>query len=406
MDAVAGEVPASREKLVGVVILALYLGLSSCSALPSTESSTTRFQPTEPAEAPTTTTVAPPRTTLPRPPPTQPVSENRIAEAARPTSTVNVTQVAQETTPPAPTDSTTTAAPPRTTLPRPPPTQPVSEDRIAEAARPTSTVDVTQVAQETTPSAPTDSTTTAGTQADLEQPRSASVSLSELTVVDVHDHDPDAFTQGLAFRNGHFYESTGLYGRSSVRIVDPVSGEVLRSIALDNDYFGEGLEVVGDRIVQLTWKAGVAFIWDTQTLEPLGTYTYEGEGWGLCAFTDHFVMSDGSSTLAFRDLDTFEVVGEVEVILEDQPVHHLNELECVGDVVYANIWLSDEIMVISPITGQVVTRIDGSALRQHLTSTEGIDVLNGIAYDPNRQVLYLTGKLWPEIFEVLLPTEP
>ncbi len=283
--------------------------------------------------------------------------------------------------------TTNTGAPPR-----PPPAQPVSEDRIAEAARPTSTITVS-------------STATAGTQADLEQPQSESVPLTELTVVDVHDHDPDAFTQGLAFRNGRFYESTGLYGRSSVRIVDPVSGEVLLSIALDKDYFGEGLEVVGDRIVQLTWKSGIAFIWDAQTLEPLGTYTYGGEGWGLCAFADHFVMSDGSSTLAFRDLDTFEVLGEVEVILEGQPVHHLNELECVGDVVYANVWFSDEIMVISPTTGQVITRVDGSSLRQHLTSTEGIDVLNGIAYDPNRRVLYLTGKLWPEIFEVPLPTE-
>ncbi len=276
--------------------------------------------------------------------------------------------------------------------PRPPPARPVSEDRIAEAARPTSTITVS-------------STATAGAQADLEQPQSESVSLTELTVVDIHDHDPDAFTQGLAFRNGRFYESTGLYGGSSVRIVDPVSGEVLLSIALDKDYFGEGLEVVGDRIVQLTWKSGIAFIWDAQTLEPLGTYTYEGEGWGLCAFADHFVMSDGSSTLAFRDLDTFEVLGEVEVILEGQPVHHLNELECVGDVVYANVWFSDEIMVISPTTGQVIARVDGSSLRQHLTSTEGIDVLNGIAYDPNRRVLYLTGKLWPEIFEVPLPTE-
>lgn len=227
---------------------------------------------------------------------------------------------------------------------------------------------------------------------------------SGLVVLDLFAHDPHAFTQGLVFHDGLFYESTGLYGRSSVRIVDPTGGEVLTSVDLGSDYFGEGLEVVDDQVVQLTWKEGTAFVWDARTLEPLGTYTYGGEGWGLCAFADRFVMSDGSSTLTFRDLDTFEVVGEIEVLLEGEPVDRLNELECVDDLVYANVWYSDDIMVIDRETGQVVARIDGSPLREHLSSTEGIDVLNGIAYDPARRVFFLTGKLWPEIFEIRIVT--
>ena len=227
-----------------------------------------------------------------------------------------------------------------------------------------------------------------------------------LLVLDIFAHDPDAFTQGLVFRDGLLYESTGLYGRSSVRIVDPATGHVLASAALDSRYFGEGLEVVGDRIVQLTWKEETAFIWDARTLELLGTYTYDGEGWGLCAFDDRFVMSNGSSRLTFRNLDTFEAIGQVEVLLGGEPVDDLNELECVGDLVYANVWFSDELVVIDPDTGQVISRVDGTPLRQRLSSTDGIDVLNGIAYDPEREVFYLTGKLWPDIFEVRIGAVP
>lgn len=229
---------------------------------------------------------------------------------------------------------------------------------------------------------------------------------TEISVLKVFTHDPDAFTQGLVLHDGRFYESTGLYGRSSVRIVEPATGEVLASRALDSRYFGEGLAVVGERVVQLTWKEGTAFIWDARTLEPLGTYTYEGEGWGLCAFGDRFVMSDGSSMLAFRDLDTFGVLGKVNVHMEGEAVTNLNELECVGDRVYANVWYSDIVMVIDPDTGQVVASIDASSLRENLSTTEAIDVLNGIAYDSRQQVFYLTGKLWPELFEVRIAKGP
>ena len=222
----------------------------------------------------------------------------------------------------------------------------------------------------------------------------------DMVVLEAFHHDPEAFTQGLELHDGVFYESTGLYGESTVRIVEQETGEVLQSVRLDDRYFGEGLTVVDGRVIQLTWKEETAFIWDARTLESLGTYTYEGEGWGLCAFEDRFVMSNGSSVLTFRDLHTFEPIGAVEVILVDEVVEDLNELECVGNLVYANVWYSDEIMVISPETGRVQARIDASSLRERISSVESAEVLNGIAYDPERQVFYLTGKKWSEIFEV------
>ena len=239
---------------------------------------------------------------------------------------------------------------------------------------------------------------------------------AEVSILRALPHDPQAFTQGLALRGGLFYESTGLYGRSTVRIVDPGTGEVIISQPLEDGYFGEGLEVVGDRVVQLTWLEGTAFVWDAETLAPLGRYTYEGEGWGLCAFEDRFVMSDGSSSLTVRDLETFEVIGgEIPVRLAaGEPVERLNELECVGDpvygdLVYANIWLTDRIAVIDAAGGLVVGMVDASALLGELPPDSLADpdnVLNGIAYDPDRGVFYLGGKRWPRIFEVSLEPLP
>ena len=275
------------------------------------------------------------------------------------------------------------------------------------AATSTTTAHTLEPVEQTVDPTPAGSTTVTGIPEETpEAAASEPTGPLELSVLDVFAHDPDAFTQGLAFHDGRFYESTGLHGRSSVRIVDPSSGQVLASVSLDSSYFGEGLEVVGNRVVQLTWKEETAFVWDARTLELLGTYAYEGEGWGLCAFADRFVMSNGSSRLTFRDLDTFEVIGDVEVVLGEEPVGNLNELECVRDLVYANVWMSDEIMIIAPDTGQVIALIDGTPLRQRLSSTDGINVFNGIAYDPERDVFYLTGKLWPDIFEVRIGTIP
>ena len=231
------------------------------------------------------------------------------------------------------------------------------------------------------------------------------VSVLEPVLIRALPHDPGAFTQGLVLRDGVFYESTGLYGESTVRIVDPSTGRVIRSRSLGQEFFGEGLELVGDRLIQLTWREETAFVWDAQTLAPLGTFAYEGEGWGLCALEDRLVMSDGSARLTFRDRTTFEPLGGVEVLRSGEPVERINELECVEDLVYANVWQTEEIVIIDPGTGRVVGQIDASTLVDRLVSTDGIDVLNGIAYDPEDRSFYLTGKLWPEIFQVRLTPE-
>ena len=219
-------------------------------------------------------------------------------------------------------------------------------------------------------------------------------------IEEVLPHDAGAFTQGLVLRDGLFYESTGLYGQSTVRIVDPATGQVLSSVVLGEEYFGEGLEVVDDRIVQLTWREETAFIWDKNTLEPLGTYNYEGEGWGLCARDGQFYMSDGTPRLTVRDLESFEVIDTIDVRFEGEPVEFLNELECTESAIYANVWQSTTIVVIDPGTGFVVASIDATALQVLARSGADIDVLNGIAYDAATDTFYLTGKLWPQMFVV------
>ena len=218
-------------------------------------------------------------------------------------------------------------------------------------------------------------------------------------VLAVLSHDRGAFTQGLLWDNGALYESTGLYARSSLRQLDRTTGEVVRAIPLDPRLFGEGLTQVGDRLIQLTWMEGVALVYDLRTFERLGQLSYEGEGWGLCYDGERLIMSDGSSSLALRDAQTFERIGSITVILDGRPVERLNELECVGDRVYANVWQTDTILRIDARTGRVDAVIDASALLAP-PDRLGADVLNGIAYDAEKDVFLITGKLWPRLFEV------
>ena len=225
-------------------------------------------------------------------------------------------------------------------------------------------------------------------------------------VLETYPHDAGAFTQGLLLENGHFYESTGLYGQSTLREVIPQTGEVLREVKVPSEYFAEGLTLVGNRLIQITWKAGEAFVYNLDTFEQTGTFTYDGEGWGICYDGENLIMSDGSSTLTRRDPETFAVLGKTEVKLRGEPVTMLNELECVDGFVYANIWQSDKIVKIAD-SGQVVQEIDASNL---LSSAEraqlGPDaVLNGIAYDPEANTFYLTGKLWPKVLGVRFTQE-
>jgi len=226
-----------------------------------------------------------------------------------------------------------------------------------------------------------------------------------LRVLAEHPHDPGAFTQGLLWHAGDLWESTGLYGRSGLRQVEAATGRVLREIALPDDQFAEGLALDGSRLVQLTWREGVARVWKLPELEPLEPMAYRGEGWGLTSDGTRFIQSDGSAALLFRDLEDFRLLGRVVVRRGTRAVPYLNELEWVEGAVYANVWMSDEILRIDPESGQVTDAWDASAL---LTPDERkrAEVLNGIAWDPDRRVFYVTGKLWPRLFEVELPREP
>lgn len=224
-----------------------------------------------------------------------------------------------------------------------------------------------------------------------------------ITIVDTYPHDTDAFTQGLEILDGQFVEGTGLYGESDRRLVDVETGEPSLVVPIDANLFGEGLTVVGDEILQLTWKAGVLIRSDATTLAELGRDTYEGEGWGLCFDGEMLAMSNGSPTLTFRDPATLEVIRSVEVTRNGAPVERLNELECVNGQVLANIWLTDLIVVIDPDTGTVVATLDGSPLRPDgFPLDDSSFALNGIAHDPETDRFFLTGKLWPVVYEVEL----
>jgi glutaminyl-peptide cyclotransferase len=218
-------------------------------------------------------------------------------------------------------------------------------------------------------------------------------------VVRTYPHDPRAFTQGLFFLDGFLYEGTGLNGQSGIRKVKLENGEVVQVRELDEKYFGEGIAAVGDTIVQLTWQAGVGFVYDRATLERKRSFTYEGEGWGLTYDGSRLIMSDGTPVLRFLDPKTFAVTGRLEVKDAGRPVDDLNELEMVKGEIFANVWGTDRIARISPKTGAVTGWID---LRGLLSPADaaGVDVLNGIAYDAATDRLFVTGKLWPKLFEI------
>lgn len=214
-------------------------------------------------------------------------------------------------------------------------------------------------------------------------------------------HDAQAFTQGLLLYQGTFYESTGLEGKSSLREVEVKTGKVLRQKNIPAPIFAEGLARDKNRLVQLTWRDNKAFVYDLSTFKRVQTFTYQGEGWGLCHNGKAFVMSNGSDLLTVRDLKTFDVLRKLPVRYLGKPVTMLNELECVGKDVYANVWQTNYIVKIAP-SGQVSKIIDAkNLLAPEVKATLTPDaVLNGIAYDPTEKVFYLTGKLWPKVFKV------
>jgi glutaminyl-peptide cyclotransferase len=227
------------------------------------------------------------------------------------------------------------------------------------------------------------------------------------TVVKAYPHDRDAFTQGLQYLDGALYEGTGLNGRSSIRRVNLDTGDVVQRRDIAAEYFGEGITVWKDELFQLTWQSGVAFVYDKATFAPKRRYTYTGEGWGLTHDGTSLVMSDGTEFLRFLDPATFKERRRVRVTASGSPVKNLNELEYVKGEILANIWTNETDVVarINPSTGAVTGWVDLNGL---LTARErvAVDVLNGIAYDAAADRLFVTGKLWPRIFEIRLVPKP
>ncbi len=213
-------------------------------------------------------------------------------------------------------------------------------------------------------------------------------------------HDPDAYTQGLVFREGKFIEGTGIYGRSSLRLVDVETGEVDQLVPLGWQYFGEGVAVAGNAIIQLTWRQGIAFIYHLDTFERIGSIKYPGEGWGLTHDGTRFIMSNGSSSITYRDTTNFEFQENITVTDDNTPVRNLNELEWINGEIWANQWQTDRIARISPDTGEVLAWIDLEGIFDWQSLGNADAVLNGIAYDAATDRIFVTGKLWPWIFEI------
>jgi glutamine cyclotransferase len=220
-------------------------------------------------------------------------------------------------------------------------------------------------------------------------------------VVAVHPHDSAAFTQGLLWHRGRLYESLGGYGSSRLREVEPATGRVVREVALPAGEFGEGLALVGERLIQLTWHEGIARVWRLEDFALLATWRYTGEGWGLTFDGRELVQSDGGATLTFRSADDFSPRRTLRVRRGGRPEAYLNELEWADGALYANVWQSDEIVRIDPASGEVVAVFDAGGLLPAAVRAE-TDVLNGIAYEPERRRFFVTGKLWPQLFEVEL----
>lgn len=222
-------------------------------------------------------------------------------------------------------------------------------------------------------------------------------------VVAAYPHDPNAFTEGLVYYNGSLYESTGLYGQSSLRQVDLETGAVQNIIYLNSSLFGEGCTIINNEIIQLTWQSHVGFVY-TMNFTLLREFTYPTEGWGLTNNGSCLIMSDGTSTIYYLDPTTFAIIGEIHVHDNQDQVTELNGLDYINGTIFANVWLTNRIAMISPQTGQVVGWIDLTGLLPQ-NESQNANVLNGIAYDSANNRLFVTGKLWPLLFQIQLVPE-
>jgi|UPI000370D056 glutamine cyclotransferase len=225
---------------------------------------------------------------------------------------------------------------------------------------------------------------------------------NQYRIIDIFPHDNTAFTQGLVWKGNYFYESTGLYGRSSLRKVEIQTGNVLQKYDLPNDYFGEGITIFKDSIYQLTWKEQTGFIYDQETFQLIDTFSYSYEGWGITHDGKHLIISDGSPVLHFVDPCTMEEVKQVTVYFQKTPVRFINELEYIKGKIFANIWQTKQIAIINTDSGEVTNWLDLGGILDNIeiNSSQDIDVLNGIAYDEDKGYLFVTGKFWPNIFQI------
>ena len=219
-------------------------------------------------------------------------------------------------------------------------------------------------------------------------------------VKEVYPHDAHAFTQGLYWFDGSLYEGTGLYGASTLRRVELETGGVVQQIVLPDAFFGEGIAQIGDRIYQLTWQSGRAFVYDALTFEKRSEFHYKGEGWGLTTDGERLYMSDGTSLIRVLDPATFRPEREFTVTVEGRPLEHLNELEWIEGEIWANLFMTDQIVRIDPQSGVVTGRIDLTGILPAADRTPDTDVLNGIAWDSVGRRIFVTGKNWPKLFEI------
>ena len=234
----------------------------------------------------------------------------------------------------------------------------------------------------------------------------ASVPVYNFKILNIYPHDHNAFTQGLSFEEGFLYEGTGLNGQSALRKINLKTGDILKIHKLPQEFFGEGIVLYNDKIIQLTWRSHVGFVYDKNSFKLLGTFFYPTEGWGITYDGKQLIMSDGTANLYFLNPDTLNVTGRIEVRDKNIPVTKLNELEYVRGEIFANVWFTSRIARIDPQSGRVTGWIDLEGLSPFKNSDNQMKALNGIAYDSNNHRLFVTGKLWPNIYEIkLVPAE-
>ena len=221
-------------------------------------------------------------------------------------------------------------------------------------------------------------------------------------VVTTYPHDRSAFTEGLVFEDGLLYEGTGLHGNTTLRRVKLETEEILQICKLPPPFFGEGVTIYGNKIIQLTWRSHIGFVYNKYNFKLLQKFNYPDEGWGITHDGKHLIMSDGTSMLHYLDPETFEEIYQIEVTANGIPVTGINELEYIQGEIYANIWKKELIARIDPLTSQVVGWIDLKGILSPENHSETVDVLNGIAYDVKNERLFVTGKFWPKLFEIEL----